>query len=349
MTARAYIAAAALLACAAPLAAQEPDAARINFSGIELTIGGRVQAQFNTTSIDEVPGSELILRRARLELEAQLNELVSFVIQPDFSGDEIRLKDTYVRLAFDPALQLVAGNSKMPFSRLEMTSSKRMLPVERGLRVRGLDAFDEYALVNGLDYSDREVGVLVSGEPEGAPLGFGYAAGIYRGPIQDDVTEATYQYVARATVQPTDLLSFGIAWSSRDFTNELADLERGHAFEVDAEYGAFAPGIHVIAEVAFGDLDPFTDTGFSGAQGWLAWRSDAIGGHVTGIEPVARVSWGDVDDGAPGAAPGGLLFTPGLNVYFGPLNRLMVNYDVWRGADDAGDAQSLKIMLQAAF
>lgn len=350
MNARALTTALCLLALAAPLAAQETQASpRIRFGGIELTIGGRLQPQFNTTSIDGVEGSEMILRRARLELVAQLTDLVSIVFEPDFAGDEIELKDTYVELDFDPAMQLIFGKAKRPFSRVEMTSSKRMMPVERGLRIRGLEAYDEYGLVNGLEYSDREIGVLITGEPEGAPLGFGYSAGVFRGPLHGSVDQATYQYVARASIQPAELLSFGVAWSSRDFADAATTtLERGHAFEVDVEYGEFAPGFHLIAEAAFGDLDPFGDTDFRGAQGWLAWRSEELGEHVTGIEPVARVSGGDVDDDIAGA-PVGLLFTPGFNVYFGPLNRLMVNYDVWQGANGTADAQSLKIMLQAAF
>src|SRR5690606_41057836 len=53
-----------------------------------LTFGGRLQTQLNTTSIDDVEGSELIIRRARLELEAKINDLITLVIEPDFAGDE---------------------------------------------------------------------------------------------------------------------------------------------------------------------------------------------------------------------------------------------------------------------
>jgi len=334
--------------CSTPLTAQESVPAQVDVGGVELTFGGRLQTQLNTTSIDDVEGSELIIRRARLELEAKINDLITLVIEPDFAGDEVELKDTWIQLDFDPALQLLAGRSKRPFSRVELTSSKRILPVERGLRIRGLDAFDEYALVNGLEYSDREIGVLVTGAPEGAPLGLGYAVGVYRGPLHGEVGEATYQYVARATIQPVEPLSFGASWSSRDFAVTAGEeLERGHAYSIDVEYGAFAPGLHLIAEASFGDVDPFTTTSFRGAHGWLAWRSDSPGRTVSAIEPIVRVSWADID--GESATPGGLLLTPGINVYFGPLNRLMINYDVWRGADDSIDAESLKIMLQAAF
>ena len=35
------------------------------------------------------------------------------------------------------------------------------------------------------------------------------------------------------------------------------------------------------------------------------------------------------------------LFTPGVNVYFGPLNRFMLNYDIWSGDGGSANAQSV--------
>src|SRR5690606_6977291 len=75
----------------------------VQSEAVEVTVGGRVQTQFNTTTIyDEAP-SELILRRARLELEVRLNDLVVGVLDPEFAGDEVTLKDAYVKLEFSPA------------------------------------------------------------------------------------------------------------------------------------------------------------------------------------------------------------------------------------------------------
>src|SRR5690606_39426924 len=98
-------------------------------------------------------------------------------------------------------------------------------------------------------------------------------------------------------------------------------------------YGAFRPGLHLIAEASMGDLDPFTGAEFTGVQGWLAYRTGRIAEKLSGIEPLVRVSYGDTDAGDAGAVvSGGTLITPGVNFYFGPLNRLMVNYDIWSGA-----------------
>jgi hypothetical protein len=111
-----------------------------------------------------------------------------------------------------------------------------------------------------------------------------------------------------------------------------------------------APGFHLLAELSRGDLDPFADAQFGGAQTWLAYRTGALSAVVTALEPVLRVSYAETDDAGTGLViPGGTLLTPGINVYFGPLNRIMLNYDVWLGGDDSQDARSFKAMFQLGF
>lgn len=343
----------ALLPLAAVAQEPEKEGPKLTGSVQEIQIGGRVQTQFNTTTAEGVPGTELFLRRARLEVEVKVNDLVSGAIQPEIAGDRLQLKDVYLKLGFSPALQLLAGKAHRPFSLLEQTSSKRILPVERGAALRGLDPQDEYEIVHDLGYSDRDVGLQVMGAPKWAPLGFAYQAGVFRGPLHQRAgTEDSYQYAARATVRPVERLRLGAAWSARDFASDsLVDgtplrVEKGHAWEVDAEYGAFAPGLHFLGEVVFGDYDPFADADFTGAQAWLGYRTRALSRGVTGVEPLLRASWGDVDDGGP--VQDGTLLTPGINVYFGPLNRIMLNYDFW--SPRRGDAEgSFKAQFQLGF
>lgn len=319
---------------------------------IEVNLGGRVQTQFNTTTIYEEPPSELILRRARLELEVRLNDLVVGMLEPEFAGDEVTLKDAYVKLEFSPAVQVLAGQAYRPFSLIEQTSSTRILPIERGVRVRGLDAADHYALVNGLEYSDREIGVQVMGAPAFLPLGMKYQAGIFRGPLHGASNiEDSYQYAARVTVNPLDVLRIGGGWSSRHFVAAPASTSdpftRGHAYEIDFELGTFDPGLHLLGEVAFGDADPNTDTDFFGAQGWLAWRSGQLSRVISAVEPLVRASYGEMDR----AAFSTTLLTPGLNIYFGGRNRLMVNYDfaLLDGRVDDSSEGAFRAQLQVAF
>ena len=343
------------------LAAQSttPPDPRLRVNAAEISIGGRVQTQFTTTSLDEEPTGEFLLRRVRLEATVKVNEIVSGKVQPDFAGNRVALKDAYLKFNFSPAFQLLAGNAWRPFSLLEQTSSTRMLPIERGLRIRGLAAQDQYEIMNRLQYSDRDIGLQVMGVPERAPLGLGYAAGVFRGPLHGALgSEDSYQFAARATVQPFQSLRFGAGWSSRDFAapDTALGLEpnvrRGSAYELDVEYGAFAPGIHLLGEIAFGDKDPFRDEDFFGAQAWLGYRTGTVSPVISTIEPIFRVSYADIDQTTKSGTRtqgGGTLLTPGINLYFGGLNRIMLNYDIWLARGDAENEGSLKAMFQLVF
>lgn len=327
-----------------PLRAQSPD----------IRVGGRVQTQLNTTSIEGRAPSELLIRRARIEIAVEIDDRISGAIQPEFGGGSVTLKDAYLQVELTPGLSVRTGQAHRPFGRLEQTSSKRMPLVERGVRIRGLAAADQYAFVNGLDYSDRDIGVQLLGEFQGGR--FGWAAGAFRGPLHGQVgAQNSYQFAGRVTAALSSSLEVGAGWSARDFArpgdSATPELERGHALELDLEYGSFAPGLHVLAEVARGDVDPFNDATFTGGQVWAAWRTEELGDSGVQLEPVLRVSHSSTNRGGdvPSPTSTGTLFTPGLNVYVTTQTRVMVNGDLWRGAGESPDAHSLKVMVQLAF
>jgi hypothetical protein len=54
-----------------------------------------------------------------------------------------------------------------------------------------------------------------------------------------------------------------------------------------------------------------------------------------GIEPLARVSWGDPDTAVD--ADDGWVFTPGLVLHFVGRNKFAVNVDIWKPA--TGDTE----------
>ncbi len=324
--------------------------------GVEVQIGGRVQTLFNTTTVDTEPTAEWLMRRVRLEAEVQVNELISAKVQPDFAGGELSLKDAYMMMSFDPGFGVLVGQAHRPFSLLEQTSSKRMPPIERGARIRGVEALEQYELVSGLEYSDRDIGLQLMGAPVGAPLGFEYAIGVFGGPLQGEVGGSdTYQLAGRVSVEPIGGVRVGAGWSRRDFllpgpgagTDSI--LRGGSAFEGDIEVGSFGSGLHLLAEVATGDLDPALGDDFFGAQGWGAYRFERAAGLLSMLEPTFRVSYGDAELHPGVAASDGTLLTPGLNIYLGGLNRVMMNYDFWT-PDGRGDgAGSFKAMFQMVF
>jgi hypothetical protein len=329
--------------------AQQPTSV-LRVNAAELAIGGRVQTQFNTTTVDDLPESEMIIRRVRLEFAVRVNPVVSGRLQPEFAGDRVSMRDAYVKFDFTPGVQVLAGKAFRPFSLLAQTSSTRILPVERGLAIRGVTGLDQHRLVNDLGYSDRDIGLQLMGSPRAAPLGLTYAAGVFAGPLAGRLpNDDTYQYAARAAFRLLPNASIGAGWSNRAFARATAgapvEIDRGTAFEVDLEVGAFAPGFHLMAEASHGTFDPFTEARFTGGQAWLAYRTPAVGA-VSTFEPVLRVSHSRLD--APSRNLGGTLLTPGVNIYMGGWNRIMLNYDHWRPQQGRSQS-SIKAQFQLAF
>ena len=339
-----------------PGAAQEP-ATQFRAGALEVAINGRVQTLFSTTSAEDAVPTAWEFRRVRMEFRVKVNEVISGRIQPDFAGDRVSLKDTYMLFTFSPALQVYAGKTYRPFGLLAQTSSIRILPIERGARIRGVDdAFEEYNLIADLEYGDRELGLQARGQPEGAPLGFGYGIGIFSGPLDSVVGERpSFQLAARGTIEPVEKIRIGAGWSMRDFargpiaSDVETELERGHAVEIDLEYGSFSPGLHLLAEATTGDFDPLSGREFRGAQLWSAYRIPASAEGLTAWEPTFRASYGEVDPNLEDSGGGGTLLTPGLSLYFGELNRVMLNWDFWQPDGGGDDVNSFKVMFQVAF
>ena len=344
---------AVLLLAPTPSLAQERELT-VESNALTLTVGGRVQTQFNTTSVEGQPPSQLIMRRARIELGLEIDDRVTGELSTDFGEDAVEIKDVFLNVALSPGLNFLFGKTYRPFGLLEQTTSKRYLPIERGLRIRGLRAADEYAFLSGLQYSNRDIGVQIHGEPAGAPLGLAYAAGVLRGPMHGEVPDVhSFQYAGRVTISPAELLRLGAGISTRDFAEEGASgtvLRRGAAMEVDVEYGAFAPGLHVLAELSRGALSADDDARFWGAHTWIGSRTEELPDLRIHLEPMVRISHSRTSGADPVAdRPGGTLVTPGVNIYLTPLNRLMFNYDIWQGEQDTPDARSFKAMFQFAF
>src|SRR5690606_26211053 len=114
-------------------------------------VGGQVQIQFSTTSVDEedvfpfidpdddLASSTFETRRIRLSVEVAIADWITGRIQPDFALGDFELADAWLNLELDEAAQIRIGQFKKPCSLLFLTSSSLILPIERGLRIRGLD------------------------------------------------------------------------------------------------------------------------------------------------------------------------------------------------------------------
>lgn len=322
----------------------------VRASAQELIITARLHTIFNTTTVEDHPTTEWMIRRARLESRAKISEVVGGHVQMEFAGDRATVMHAYLDLNLSPAFNVRAGRAFKSFGLFARTANTLFIPVEPGLRIRGVTGREAFSTVTGLDYADRGTGIHLEGIVPGAPMGLRYNVGWYEGPLartagmgdRDD-----HAFAGRLDARPFDPIRVGVSWSRRDFVDRdatgaaVGGLQSGDALALDVEWGAFRPGLHVMAEVATGVADAIADERFTTAAVWGAWRSERGPGAVQNVGPIFRVSYAD-------ATGGGLLLTPGINFYFADRNRVMLNYDVWRPAE--GDrAGSWKVMFAMWF
>lgn len=337
--------------------------------GARIGFTGRLQVQYNTSSLARdgaaaagaIPFSTFETRRARLGVQLELSDWIGSELEADFASSDVKLKNAFVNLGFDPRFAVRVGQFKKPFSLLELTSSTKILPIERGLRIRGLsnallagagtgtdEAFptldgkpllpEEQELLASLGYSSYDLGVEIHGR-----FGrFGYQAGAFNGNGGNGQAEpGGHAFVGRLTFDPLPgrPLTLGAAGNR---------LGSGTAFEVDAEWGAFRrPGLHVMAEAALGD-NQVDDGTFTGAQVIAAVFKPLGNARIEGLEPLFRVSYGNSSRDYEGDE--GWLLTPGFNLYFAGRNRLMVNWEIFMpGSDSFKAANTLRAQAQIHF
>jgi hypothetical protein len=352
-------------AAAAPLAGQAG-------GEVEVRLTGRIQVQYNTTSVDEAHAGEQAwstfeTRRVRLAAQIAIADWITGIIEPEYALGELALRLTYLNLEFSEGAQLRIGQMKKPFGRIFLESSTQTAAIERGLRIRGvadeLESVDQQAQERLVDFNGgpligEEQYILDTTGYQGYDLGAAlhgsfarvtYEVGVFNGSGADRRDENDAKaVVARLSGAPVASapLTLGIA-ATHHQRYALDDEVEGNAVELFAEWSRFRePGLHVIAELVGGSTLRVDDA-FLAAQA-VASYFQPVGGRVEGVEPVARLSWGDPRRDVDGDA--GLLLTPGINVYFFGRNRLMLNWDVFvPEADRFHSRHALRAQAQLHF
>ena len=132
----------------------------VTASGVDsVRVRANVQAQFNTSSAEDVADSEWLLRRARIGIAAYAGGWLSTYVEGDFGRGDARLTDGFVTLRFDPRLELRAGQFKVPFDELELISSRELPVIERDPLPRGASGLSPNGLLDDLGYNARDIGV----------------------------------------------------------------------------------------------------------------------------------------------------------------------------------------------
>ncbi len=354
---------------------------------VRLRLGGRIQNDWAWMTEDagvrakagpQVDGTEF--RRARLYLSGKLPGKVFFKTQFDFAGGDADFKDVYLGMEGIPFVGRVqVGHFKEPFSLEELTSSKYITFLERGLpnvfapgRNTGIAAHDQ----------------VLSGRMT-------WAAGIFRptGSFGDGQGEGESAVTARVTGLPwfeeggKRLLHLGFGVSVRNpsggilryrqrpevhLASRLVDtgtlaVDRAELYSLE---GALVLGpFSVQSEYIRSEVKGAGDPGFSGIYGSAGFfftgehrpyktskgvfghvkprKSFGEGGGLGAWEAALRYSDLDLQDGS---VAGGRLssLSLGLNWYLNPNTRLMFNY-VLADLEGAGDFEALAVRFQVHF
>ena len=319
----------------------------INARGATITFGGRLQTQYAHSSLDGAD-NDFFTRRARMIAEVRVNDFLSGRVQPDFAGGGAALKDAYVTLDFSEAFALTIGQFKRPFDIFELASSTDLSLIERDGRIEGLSACTGVGSIcsysrftEALDYSDRDMGVRIAGG-SGA---LSYQASLTNGTGGDAPDENDRKSVSgRVTWAATERVSVSGQVGLHDYVDPGGDAT-AVAFGADVEVGAWRDGFHLQAAVVGGDnwlaLDPQLDPAtFLTWQGVASFYYPLQGERIVGVEPLARVSWGDPSLDADDDS--GILLTPGVMLYVLGRNKIGLNVDYF--APQTGSSElSLKV------
>jgi len=302
----------------------------------EIKFSGRVNLQYNTTSVDGNRSSEFLLRRVRLTADVKFNDFLSGKIEPEYAVTSTRVRDAYGRLTFGPGFRFTFGQFKKPIDVFQLTTSSILPVVERTGFVRGVDScagvgFCSFTFFSGgLLYADRDIGVMVDGKIGVLDYAFSVTNGEGVFSKEDNGEKA---FNGRVVVRAAKDLGIGIHAAQLDYANDsTGQVDYGTAYGADIDWGNYESGLHVIAGALGGtnwrNLDAEGKASrFATAQAILSYKAPVQGKYISAIEPIGRVSWADPDMDA--TQDRAWLFTPGIQFFFLARNKMSFNADIY--------------------
>lgn len=348
-----------ILALALMLPVQASAQFEVSGRGATLRIGGRLQTQYRTSSVEGF-SDQIFTRRARIIVDVTLNDFLSARVQPDFAG-VTSVKDAWVRLNFAPEFQVYLGQFKQAFDLFELSSSTDLSIIERnggilGVRDCFLGACTYSRLTEGLLYADRDQGIRVDGTMGRISYSTSFTDGILL--TSGENSSAVRAVAGRLTFAVTDDLRLSGQFALQDYPDPdttAVNNATGAAFGGDVEYGTWRDGLLVQAAYVTGDnWRLHEEVGrpgptFSTAQLVASYYFPVDGPpHLAGLEPLARISWADPDVDTDDN--GGVMITPGFMAYIMGRTKVGFNVDIYDPkAPDADTEYSFKLQTFIYF
>ncbi len=295
-----------------------------------IVLNGRLQTQgYAFSGENPGPSSNFFLRRARIQVDAQITNRLSLVIQPSFEGGRpggVRLRDAYIDLRLTrpetkTGLFIRTGAEKVPFGRYELISSNNLPSIDRNAG-RGLAPEASNNIFERAGFIQTDLGAsLRLVHTIGTGRIFSIKGGLYNGEGEslNDVNGAK-SFGLRTTLDLTTKLGVGMAWYSHDGIVALSPIATDSAFRnqaigIDAQWGKPGDrGLFAVVDYMTGEDDTADRHRLRGLSAVSAYHLRLKpGGSLYAVEPVVRFDWADPDTDAP--RNGSTLLTAGINLY----------------------------------
>ncbi len=307
-------------------------------SGSSVTLGARVQAQYEASSSLEDAPSSFFIRRAWVTIDGSLNDFVRGRLQFDAQG--ATALEAYLSLAPSESFELQIGQFKRGVSYFWLAANSDLPVIERDARVPGVNdcpgvggvcSFGRLTAALGLD--GYEPGLLATGRVAGH---WGYRVtltngeGISKKDVNDGKSASgrlSYHFAGDGRVS---------AYAAMDETLGAEDKTLWTpAYGVEFETGTWRQGPHLIMNVLAGrNWKVDDDIGFSAFQAMGFWYVPlAEERRFEAIEPLLRLSWAGTRDHEERDV-NELVVTPGFMVYAQGRNGISFNLDVLPFRDD---------------
>lgn len=322
-----------------------------------LELGGRVYVRDTLTGVDIAGNTTWLEDRtidsARAFISFRPNQRTRMDLEVDFAGDEVELKDTFVRYRLLPFLDITAGRFKRPVSFIGLDSTWSLPRIDRGL-------------LSELRVDTRRL-LFAGGRGDGVALGIELPGAlrpeltitVHESALAQElgleVTEVNQDLLGRAEIEPVDGLHLAVAGGTMGSLGLLADPDsyRHRPFGTLEGYLETAP-LRVWLEGMAG-LNANSYVGdrqigrFFAAQALVAPRFERIG-SLRAIEPYGAFGWYEPSTDQAGDQLTEI--TGGVAIHISTKLRLQLEGGRRMAQDVAApsaDATIFRVQLGAAF
>ena len=336
-----------------PLSAQEFNAR----TGSTVTLGARVQAQFEASGSEDTPSS-FFIRRAWVTIDGRLNDWVSARAQYDINGSKVL--EAYLALNASENTQFQLGQFKRAISTFWLAANFDLPLIERDGHVPdvpacpGLTRLCSFgALTGGLGLDGYEPGILLNGRfSESASLRVTLTNGEGLNGKDKNSAKSTS---ARLTVNVGSRGRIH-AYTVLDETVDHEETKWVPAYGLEYELGGWRDGPHLLVSGVRGrnwkaeaqSLNHNENVNFTAFQAMALWYKPLPQSNsFEAIEPLLRVSWASTRTGdrhfegdiVVNDDVSGLLVTPGFMLYATGRTGISTNLDLYSSSRTVGGGE----------